>query len=77
KSDAVSAKDGGIVNINQSGENKVNLLGNIDFGDKLYTHTSQMNITLNGAESFWHGHEANYLDTDSGKWTGDLNLTLT
>ena len=77
KSDAVSAKDGSIVNINQSGENKVNLLGNIDFGDKLYTHTSQMNITLNGAESFWHGHEANYLDTDSGKWTGDLNLTLT
>lgn len=68
KSDAVSAKDGGVVNINQSGENKVNLLGNIDFGDKIYAHTSQMNITLNGAESFWHGHEANVLDIVSGKW---------
>ncbi|WP_420252454.1 autotransporter outer membrane beta-barrel domain-containing protein, partial [Citrobacter freundii] len=76
KSDAVSAKDGGVVNINQSGEHKVNLLGNIDFGDKIYANTSQMNITLNGAESFWHGHEANFLETASGKWAGDLNLTL-
>lgn len=52
------------------------MLGNIDFGDKIYAHTSQMNITLNGAESFWHGHEANVLDIASGKWAGDLNLTL-
>lgn len=35
-----------------------------------------MNITLNGAESFLHGHEANVLDIVSGKWAGDLNLTL-
>ncbi|QCA20276.1 autotransporter outer membrane beta-barrel domain-containing protein [Citrobacter freundii] len=76
KSDAVSAKDGGVVNINQAGGNKVNLLGNLDFGDKLYSNTSQMNITLNGADSYWHGHEANFFDATTGKWSGDLNLTL-
>ena len=62
KSDAVSAKDGGTVNINQSGKNQVNIFGNLDFGEKMYPNTSQMNITLNGADSYWHGHEANVLD---------------
>ncbi len=76
KSDAISAKRGGTVNINQSGENQVNILGNLDFGEKMYPNTSQMNITLNGADSYWHGHEANVLDESTGKWAGNLNLTL-
>lgn len=44
--------NGDVVNINQAGINKVNLLGNLDFGEKHYPNTSQMNIALNGADSY-------------------------
>lgn len=76
KSDAISAKRGGSVNINQTGNHQVNILGNIDFGDKLYDNTSQINVVLNGTNSYWHGHEVNYRDPTSGKWTGDLNAVF-
>lgn len=78
RSDAVSGKGGGVVNINLDGTHKVNIFGNLDVGDKdsyLSRPAGQVNIVFNGADSYWHGHEAN-VQRDDGTRAGILNVTF-
>jgi outer membrane autotransporter protein len=69
KNDAISGKYGGIVNINQSGGHKVQILGNLDCKD------GTINANLDTSDSFWHGTEINPTKKD-GSYRGKLNVVL-
>ncbi|WP_407436593.1 autotransporter outer membrane beta-barrel domain-containing protein [Lelliottia sp.] len=75
KSDAVSAKRGGQVIINDTGKYQVNLLGNLDLGNA-FGSGSSITALLKGSQSYWHGTEANEYDKDSDTWAGKLDVTL-
>lgn len=75
KSDAVSAKRGGHVTINDTGNYQVNLLGNLDLGNAFGVGSS-ITAILKGSNSYWHGTEVNEYDKDSNTWAGILDVTL-
>lgn len=65
---AIDTREDGIVNINQAGNGIVKMKGNIAFGSHPYgvyptpdennviNNNSIVDITLNGADSYWHGN---------------------
>ncbi|CQI95980.1 autotransporter outer membrane beta-barrel domain-containing protein [Yersinia rohdei] len=75
KSDAVSAKRGGQVTINETGNYQVNLLGNLDLGNN-FGLDSSITVILNGINSYWHGIEVNEYNKESNTWAGTLDVTL-
>ena len=90
KNDAVTAKREGVVNINQAGGKKVQILGNLDvkgYEDRTKDDNGTikngddkggtLNIRLDTAESFWHGEEVRYDGFDGTiAEKADLNVTL-
>lgn len=76
--DAVTGKEGSVVNINVNGGNTVQLLGNLDVKGR-GSDGGTINVRLDTADSFWHGEEVNY-NWSPTKGTGndksDLNVTL-
>jgi outer membrane autotransporter protein len=63
KNDALSAKEGGEVNVNISGGHTVQLLGNLD------ARNGTMTVNLDNSRSYWHGHGVNL--------SSNSNLTVT
>lgn len=76
KSDAISGKYGGQVTVNQTGQYRLNVLGNMDLGDDAAEGGGGITAVFNGADSYWHGHEVNFYDTTSNAWVGALDVTL-
>lgn len=76
KSDAISAKYGGQVIVNQTGQHKLNVMGNMDLGDNITNGGGSITAVFNGTGSYWHGHEVNFYDTTSNSWVGALDVTL-
>lgn len=82
KNDAVTAKRGAIVNINENGGKTVQLLGNldvkgIDANDKV-DKGGIINVRLDTADSYWHGEEVRF-DSKKDEFDADkanLNVTL-
>lgn len=82
KNDAVTAKRGAIVNINENGGKTVQLLGNldvkgIDANDKV-DKGGTINVWLDTADSYWHGEEVRF-DSVKDKFDAEkaqLNVTL-
>lgn len=82
KNDAVTAKRGAIVNINENGGKTVQLLGNldvkgIDANDKV-DKGGTINVWLDTADSYWHGEEVRF-DSVKDKFdaaNAQLNVTL-
>ncbi|MDL2059846.1 autotransporter outer membrane beta-barrel domain-containing protein [Mesosutterella sp. AGMB02718] len=78
KNDALSAKYGGTVSVNQAGGHTVQLLGNLD------VKKGTMNVNLDTAESYWHGHGTNLSDKSSltvslsngAQWVPDLPIEV-
>lgn len=78
KNDAVTGKDGSVVNINVKGGNTVQLLGNLDVKGR-GEDGGTITVRLDTADSFWHGEEVNYNwspTTGTGSDKSDLNVTL-